>query len=161
MKAKLATVTESHGVDVVDEVLHSDLNSIMLSETNTILQAFPEGSFARVSCQQQLDALSRPDKRGIRWHPLMVKWCLYLRHKSSGAYELLRDSGCLTLPSQRTLRDYTHHVKPTVGFCGDVDRQLAHAARLESCQDFQKCVLILIDEMHVKEGLVYDKHSAL
>ena len=38
----------------------------------------------------------------------LVRWCLYLRHLSSGGYELLRSSGILTLPSQRTLRDYIY-----------------------------------------------------
>lgn len=37
------------------------------------------------------------------------------------AYELLCQSGCLTLPSQHTLRDYTHHVKSDVGFSTEVD----------------------------------------
>ncbi len=90
---------------------------------------------------------------------MMVKWCLYLRHKSSGAYELLCDSGCLALPCNNTLRDYTHYVRVIVGFSGDVDCQLACAVKLESCHDFQKCVLILIDEMHVKQDLVYDKYT--
>ena len=36
-------------------------------------------------------------------HPLIIKWCLYMQHRSSGAYETLRSSGLLKLPSQRTL----------------------------------------------------------
>ena len=83
----------------------------------------------------------------------MVKWCLYLRHKSSGAYELLRDSECVSLPSQRTLHDYTHYVKATAGFS---DEELARAAKITSCEDFQKYVVMLMDEMYVKEELVYD-----
>ena len=158
LREKLAAITESQGV-AVEDVVHTDLHDIMVRESDSISQAFPEGSFARIFWEQQLDGASRKDRRVMRWHPLMVKWCLYLRHKSSGAYELLRDSGCLTLPSQRTLRDYTHHVKAIVGFSGEVDRQLAHAAKVESCQEFQKCVVILIDEMYVKEDLVYDKHT--
>lgn len=87
----------------------------------------------------------------------MVKWCLYLRHKSSGAYEHLYNSGCISLPSQRTLRDYTHYVNSTVGFSTDL--QLASVAKLNSCREFEKCVVMLMDEMYIKEELVYDKHS--
>lgn len=126
------------------------------------MEEFPQGSFARLFWQQQLEAVSRKDARsmkGMRWDPLMVKWCLYLRHKSSGAYELLRDSGCITLPSQHTLRDYTHYVKATVGFSTEVDLQLARVAKLNSCKDYQKCVVMIMDEMYIKEELVYDKHS--
>ena len=57
----------------------------------------------------------------MKWHPLMIKWCIYLRYKSSGAYEMLRESGCIKLPSQRTLRDYTHVFKSVSGFSVDVD----------------------------------------
>ena len=134
----------------------------MVEKNNDILEQFPSGSFARMFWQQQLEGVSRKStnsKRGMRWHPLMVKWCLYLRHKSSGAYELMRKSGCISLPSQRTLRDYTHHVTTTVGFSPEVDLQLARAANLSSCRDYEKCVLLLMDEVYLKEDLVYDKSS--
>ena len=120
LRRKLATVSDTKGVEM-DSATHSDLCDIMSQENKAVHQAFSEGSFARIFWEQQFDAISCPDKRGMRWHPLMVKWCLYLRHKSSSAYELLRESGCLTLPSQRTLRDYTHHVKANVGFSAEVD----------------------------------------
>lgn len=32
-------------------------------------------------------------------------------------------------------------------------------AKLESCHDYEKLVVLLLDEMHVREDLVYDKHS--
>lgn len=147
---------------ISDDSIDDDLKNIMISETDNIRERFPEGSFARVFWQQQLEWMSRKGehaKKGIRWDPLIVKWCIYLRHKSSGAYELLRDSGCIMLPSQRTLRDYTHHVKATVGFSDEVDKQLAGAAKLHSCEDYQKCVILLMDEMYIKNELVYDKHT--
>ena len=77
----------------------------------------------RLFWEQQLEVASKKDKRGLRWHPLMIRWCLYIRYRSSGAYEALRESGILALPSQRTLRDYTHY---TNGFAnlGDVNKHL-------------------------------------
>ena len=138
----------------------TQLEAIIMSDGNkNVLDEFPEGSFARLFWQQQLDALSKKSKKGMRWDPLMIKWCLYLRHKSSGAYELLRSSGVISLPSQRTLRDYTHYVNSTVDFSKDVDTQLAMAAKLSSCEEFQKCCIMLMDEMYIKEELVYDKHT--
>ena len=89
----------------------------------------------------------------------MIKWCIYLRHQSSKAYETLRDSECIHLPSQRTLRDYSNCVKAVDGFSPEVDCQLMQAAQMDSCEDWQKLVILLLDEMHIKEGLVYDKHS--
>ena len=95
----------------------------------------------------------------MRWHPLMIKWCLYLRHQSSGAYETLRNSGCVHLPSQRTLRDYTHYVHAASGFSNEVDDMLKQAAEVDTSKDYEKCTLLLLDEMHIREGLVYDKHN--
>lgn len=33
------------------------------------------------------------------------------------------------------------------------------AAEVETCPEWNKCILILLDEQHVREDLVYDKHS--
>lgn len=95
----------------------------------------------------------------MKWAPMMIRWCLYLRHLSSNAYETLRTSGALRLPSQRTLRDYTHFTRTSYGFSLEVDQQLMDAASILSCPEREKCVVVLIDEMHIKENLVYDKHS--
>lgn len=54
----------------------------------------------------------------------LYRWCLYLRHLSGKAYETLRQSGVLKLPSQRTLRDYTHYIPATTGFSAEVDKML-------------------------------------
>ena len=65
----------------------------------------------------------------------MIKWCLYLRHRSSGAYETLRRSGVLNLPSQRTLCDYTHYVSTQIGFSGAVDMKLLRVANYKELQE--------------------------
>ena len=108
-----------------------------------------------------MKAASVKDARAMRWHPLMVKWCLYLQHKSSGAYELMRESGVIKLPSQRTLKDYTHYIQATPGFSPKVDQQFMEAAEIATCPEFKKYVFLLLDEMHVKEDLVYDKHTGM
>ena len=106
-----------------------------------------------------MDAASRHDARGMRWHPSMIRWCLFLRHKSSGAYEALCESGVLKLTSQRTLRDYTHYIKASTRFSTEVDKMLVRAAKVESCFKREKCIVLLLDEMHIREDLVYDKHT--
>ena len=72
---------------------------------------------------------------------------------------MLRESGAITLPSQRTLRDYTHHVKACTGFSDEVDQQLAEAAKITTCDEHEKLVVLLLDEMHIREDLIYDKHT--
>ncbi len=76
--------------------------------------------------------------------------------RSSGAYEALRSSCCLRLPSQRTLRDYTHYVQAQTGFSDAVDKMLMDTAKMGSCPERDKYTLLLLDEMH---NLVFDKHT--
>ena len=72
---------------------------------------------------------------------------------------MLRDSGCIHLPTQRTLRDYTYHVKASIGFSSDVDKMLVAAAQDESGTERSMYVLLLVDEMHIREDLIFDRHS--
>ena len=71
----------------------------------------------------------------------------------------LRESKCITLPSQRTLRDYTHHIETKPGFSTKVDTEICRAAKIEQCIEREKFVILLLDEIHVKEDLVYNKHT--
>lgn len=80
---------------------------------------------------------------------------------SGRAYEMLRESGVVKLPSQRTMRDYTYHTQATVGFSDEVDRQLMEAAKIQSCPEREKYVIIIINEMHIKEDVVYDKRRGI
>ena len=50
-------------------------------------------------------------------------------------------------------------MKASTGFLADVDKQMFEAAQLGSCKSYLKLVIILLDEMHLREDLVYDKNS--
>ena len=69
------------------------------------------------------------------------------------------DPGLLKLPTQRTLKDYTYFTSTTIGFSADVNRQLMSAAKLSSCADYEKCIILVIDEVYIKEDLVFDKQN--
>ena len=158
LKLQLSEASEKQGL-ILDDDTHADLKKIMLKESRKRVESLPPNSFQRLFWEQQLQSASVKDAKGMRWHPLMIRWCLYLRHQSNSAYETLRKSGCITLPSQRTLRDYTHYIKAAPGFAAEVDQQLMDVAKLQSCQEWEKCVIIILDEMHIREDLVFDKHS--
>ena len=59
----------------------------------------------------------------------------------------------ITLPSSRTLRDYTHYIK------AEVTEQLMNEAKMETLKDFEKNVLLVFDEVNIRDSLVYDKHG--
>ena len=89
----------------------------------------------------------------MRWHPAMIKWCLFLHHQSSRAYETLRRSGCIHLPSQCTLRDYLQCVKSMQA------SQRLLTLKLLASMTVKKLAVILINEMYVREDLVFEKKS--
>eukprot|EP00731_Ephydatia_muelleri_P006390 Em0003g638a len=157
------TIRSSHSTDKVgvnlNNDMHDDVCTIMKQQNDDIVRLYPEGSFQRLFWSQQLDAARVKNASSMKWHPLMIKWCLYLRYKSSGAYEALKESGCLKLPSQRTLRDYTHVIKAANGFTLEGDEQLVRVAELSTLKEWQKCVVLVIDEMFIREDLVYDKNN--
>ena len=120
LKDKLQ-VTADHKGMLMDDVDHSDFKNLMLSESTEITKKYHKNSFEYFFWEQQMKAAQCRDVRHMCWHPVMIKWCLYLKHKSSSMYKALRESGCISLPSQRTLRDYTHCITATVGFSDHVD----------------------------------------
>jgi hypothetical protein len=158
LREKLERVTERSGI-TLDLAVHDDLSETMKNQSSSVAARYPPNTFARLFWDQQLEAASRRGPKGMKWHPLMIKWCIYLRHQSGRAYELLRDSGCIALPSQRTLRDYSHYVAATSGFSDATDQQLMEAAGVSTAEEWQKCVVLILDEMHVREDLVYEKHT--
>ena len=113
LKAKIEEEVVGNGV-LLDEEITGDLYSVMIDAEKKKLHDYPDGSFKKVFWDQQKECASRADKRGMRWHPLMIKWCLYICHLSSKAYNTLRDSKCIQLPSHRTLQDYSHCIKTGV-----------------------------------------------
>ena len=159
-KERLERAIEERGTQV-DADLHGDLSNIMIENSPTVTETYPPDSFAHIFWEQQHKASLMKDSRSMKWEPMMIRWCLYLRHLSSSAYETLRSSGVLKLPSQRTLRDYTHYTQASCGFSSKVDKQIMDIASIQTCPEREKYVVILMDEMHIRENLVYDKHTGI
>jgi len=90
---------------------------------------------------------------GIR----LIRWCLYLHHRSSGCYSTLRNTGVISLPSEQTLRDYRHFAPSVCGFSTATDLQLLEQVQQQKPAHQAKYVGWVIDEMYVKEGLVFEK----
>ena len=155
LKQKLEEAIEKDGV-VVDPATHDDLQTIVADNEAELATKHPDNSFQYIFWKQQEEAARMKNASSMRWHPLMIKWCLYLRHVSGRAYETLRSSGCIHLPS---LRDYTHFVSAATGFSEEVDKMLAIAADVDKCPERENYTAILLDEMYIKEDLVYNKHT--
>jgi biotin operon repressor len=156
LKSKIQRLQEEHGIDI-DKSLETDLEGVMEDSTSKVHESHPPGSFLHLFWDHQLQAIRTKDRRQIRRHPMIVKWCLNLKLMSCRTYNALRST--LVLPSERTLRDYTHCFDSKPGFDHELDKQLMKEAQVDTIHDFQKYVCLVFDEVRVKEGLVYDKHS--
>lgn len=144
----------------VDEVLNDDLSAIMDEHQEEIEKKYSPDSFQRLFWEEQIKARGMQKSSSMKWHPMMIRWCLNLKLLSPSAYSLLKSSKILKLPSERTLRDYTHWVKAKPGFQAEVDLQLKEEAQLAST-DLNSYVTLVYDEVKVQEGLVYDKESCV
>lgn len=158
LKENIAKLMDEKSV-AVDEPLHQDLTQIMEDHTHEVVAQFPEDSFQRLFWNQQLQSVRVKDSRQIRWHPMIIKWCLHLKMISSAAYHAMRSSGFIKLPSERTLRDYTHVVRGATGIQPEVSAQLIKESKVLTLQDWQKYAVVVFDEVKIKEDLVYNKHT--
>ena len=98
-RAKIEQMVKQSGI-VVDDELHNDFRKVIADSS---LIKTSQNEFAGLFWDEQAKAATHKDARGMRWHPLMIKWCIYLQHLSQAAYNTLRNT--LTLPSERTLQD--------------------------------------------------------
>ena len=117
--------------------------------------------FMKLFWEEQQKYLSSSSSSSIRYHPMIIKYCLSLAAKSSFAYSDLRynsrtGSGVLILPSLRTLRDYKNYIRSKRGFNNEVVDELNKKTELFS--ESERYVTILFDEMKIQEDLVWDKH---
>ncbi|XP_022799506.1 uncharacterized protein LOC111337464 [Stylophora pistillata] len=104
---------------------------------------------------QQKQRMATSSKYGVRYHPMIIRFCLSLAAKSPSCYEELRNSDFLTLPSQRRLKDYRNAIKPQRGFNEQVIEELKTISN--AYFDVQRYVVLLFDEMKVQANLVMDK----
>ena len=142
---------------LVDKGTNEDLLSIMTSNSDAI-ESTDNKKFQSIFWEQQLKVKSVKGEQGIRWHPAIIHWCLYLHHCSSGAYSTLRKSDVIALSSGHTLWDYCHFTPSTTGFSKETDLQLLDLLQYTD-KNLSKYITMIVDEMYIKEGLVFDKST--
>ncbi|XP_065915629.1 uncharacterized protein [Dysidea avara] len=152
LRMRLDSILESNGVVVADD-LRCDLEKVVDSH-----QVLEEDEFKRVFWEQQVAAW-KAKKTGVRWHPLFIRWCLNIMLTSSKTYQIIRESGFICLPSQRTLKDYTHWTKLQPGFNADLFNHMIQEAKVDQMKDWERYVILVLDEMKIRADLVFNKMS--
>ena len=111
--------------------------------------------FFEILLKDQAKALTVP-KRQMRWHPLVIKWCLRSFTKSHAAYEDLRNSGFLRLPSGRLLSDYKNFSSPRSGWQTSTIKAMKEKYEKTKYSKRGQVGRLFFDEVKIKEGLVFD-----
>ena len=76
---KVKKLVASKGVKV-DKKLDDDLKHIMQNNLAETAKKYPQNTFQRVFWEQHAQSSGCKNRRTVRWHPAMIRWCLYLRH---------------------------------------------------------------------------------
>ena len=114
LQAKVDNLIASQSVCLQDDDA-ADISRVITEMSPVVEESFPPNTPQRLLWDQQKRFNSLRDKRQMRWHPLVIRFALNLKYLSGSAYRAVRESGMLSLPSERTLSDYTHWVKPHSG----------------------------------------------
>ena len=141
----------------IDEELNADLVSIMSNANQSKVSPF-----MKFFWDEQQKYINAGSKTSIRYHPMIIHYCLALQSKSAAAYNEIRydektGSGFVILPSQRRLRDYKNYIRPQQGFNHEIIRELQ--TKIKEFSDIERFMVILFDEMKIQENLVWSKHS--
>ena len=137
------------GVEVTP-VLKDDIHDLMKNNLEAV------SPFIKLFWKEQKKYLSiNPKAR--KYHPMIIRFCLLLAAKSPSAYDELRNSNILILPSRVTLRDYKNAIRPHAGFNRSViDELIKIASPLKS---YQRCAVLSFDKIKIHENLVFDKYT--
>ena len=153
-RVKQSFETECISLTVADSL---DLKNMMDVTEKEILEAFPEkDSIQRLFWAQQKKYLKLVNKRNMKWHPMIIKWCLFMKSKSSSTYDAVRKAGFIHLPSERTLQDYTNIFTRGTGFHNDIICHLGQEVN-DLTMKHERIDGIWHDEMKIRSDLVYDK----
>ena len=141
----------------IEEKHHEGLAEIMSSTECTFEPDTPQW----LLWQQQKEQAKKKDSRGMRWHPLIIRWCLSIYHTSAAAYRQLTSKKLqfIKLPHTNTLKKFSQFTTPSTGFNPDIIERLIIDSNLEVLQPYQKNVTICFDEMKIKADLVYRKST--
>ena len=55
----------------------------------------------------------------------------------------------------------THYIKAGVGIQSEVTAELMEEVKIDECEEYQKYVGVVFDEMKIKEVIIYDKHECI
>ncbi|KAK3109107.1 hypothetical protein FSP39_023224 [Pinctada imbricata] len=129
-------------------------NNERQSKLNDIASLLPECApeFLNILIQSQVqNCISEKHQR--RWDPTILSVCLSIYCRSPRAYEDLRNSNILVLPSRSTLAEYKNSIKQQPGINTDNLTWMKNEATRQNVSDFGRRGGLIIDEMTIQDDL--------
>lgn len=152
LKEKLTARIERGGIDMHADDL-DDLEEIFQSVDKDVAAS---DHFQKVFWDAQRSYRKLKNKRTVRWHPLMIRFALNLKYLSSNAYRAV--GKFLSLPSERTLRDYTHIVRVDAGVSQSLIERMKKDLGFDGSSTAVRMIGVIMDEMKIKSGLVFERN---
>ncbi|KAK3264234.1 hypothetical protein CYMTET_27013 [Cymbomonas tetramitiformis] len=116
LEAEVKVLTESMmAISDADHILCKDT----LFRDPEVLTKIEENDKMRILFEDQEKFLKLKDKRGMRWHPRIIRFALGIYVKSRGQYVSIAKQGYLQLPDERTLRAYKNCTEGGSGWKDD------------------------------------------
>ncbi|KAJ8043742.1 hypothetical protein HOLleu_10976 [Holothuria leucospilota] len=84
-----------------------------------------------------------------RWHPEIIKWTVALHAKLPAAYNPIRHSVFLSLPSVLTINKYVHLSKAEAGFIPSIVQRVVNGISAPPGEQRENVTFVL-DEMKMK-----------
>ncbi|KAK3923507.1 Transposable element P transposase [Frankliniella fusca] len=137
----------------LDEALKDEFSSILRANQHKM------SPLQKAFWEAQCKVLSLSDKRGMRWHPMLIRLAWHLHSLSPTAFEFINTSKVFTLPSSRRLYDYSHFVEAKEGCQAELTRDIK--TKISKCgpEDHYSFINLEFDEMHIRSGLVISRST--
>lgn len=151
LEAKMIEMIEKEGVKV-EKSLSDAFTEILLSADLDPKQA--------LFLEQQIKYIECKKSTSMRWHPTLIRMALSLYLKAPGAYKELQESGFISLPTARTLFDYSHVTKIEPGVDSHVLDILAKQVEdIENERSQPQYHVLMGDEIHISKNVVLLKST--
>ena len=139
--------------------LESTIKGLTITEIDMIKQIkadFTDDPWSAFMMDQFINR-KRKSKNGHRWNQEVIRQCIIWQARSPGSYKLIRKSGMMSLPSEKTLRSYLGSSTMDVG----ITDLIKDALRAKLKELGNKCgikVNVAVDEVAIKPNESYMKN---
>ncbi|XP_034243469.1 uncharacterized protein LOC117646547 [Thrips palmi] len=151
LTARVTKMLDMEGIDI-DTQLSKDLKTIL--ENNKLSQVQRIFLQHQIRCSKVTSKTCVVCKTCMRWHPILIRFALYLISTSPVAPDTVRQSGLIRLPCGRALFDYSSIYKPVAS-----NKNIA-ATKVKGLKEpYERFHCLIFNEITTSQNLVFSKET--